>query len=47
MGVTNKETLDISVLGRDITNLFAVLVDWPQKTIRLLSQLHHYTIIRQ
>jgi len=47
VGVSNKETLDISVLGRDITNLFAVLVDWPQKTICLLSQRHHYTIIRQ
>jgi predicted aspartyl protease len=46
-GVTSQDVLDISVLGRDITNLFAVLVDWPQKTVCLLSQRHRYTIIRQ
>jgi predicted aspartyl protease len=47
VGVTSKEILDISVLGRDITNLFAVIVDWPQKNICLLSQRHRYTISRQ
>ena len=46
VGVTSKEILDISVLGRDITNLFAVIVDWPQKNICLLSQRHRYTISR-
>lgn len=29
-------TLDIAILGRDITNLFAVVIDWPGDAVRLL-----------
>ena len=39
------EALDISVLGRDVTNLFAVIIDWPQRFVCLLGQQHQYTII--
>ena len=45
--ITEKEALDMSVLGRDITSLFAVIVDQPGNTVCLLSQRHHYTIARQ
>ena len=47
MGGTSKENLDISVLGRDVTNLFVVIVDWPKQAVYLLSQRHQYAIIRQ
>jgi len=43
--VTAAEALDLSVLGRDITNLFAITVDWPQRLVCLLGQQHQYTII--
>ena len=42
--VTALEALDISVLGRDITSLFAVIVDRPGNVICLLGQRHRYTI---
>ncbi len=42
--VTSNEALDISVLGRDITCLFAVIVDQPGNVVCLLSQRHRYTI---
>jgi hypothetical protein len=42
--VTNLEALDISVLGRDITGLFAVIVDRPGNVVCLLGQRHRYTI---
>ncbi len=45
-GVTEVDTLDMSVLGRDVMNLFAVIVDWPQQIVRLLGQRHQYTITR-
>ena len=37
VGVTEVEALDMSVLGRDVTNLFAVIVDWPQHIVSLLG----------
>jgi predicted aspartyl protease len=43
--ITAAEALDMSVLGRDITNLFAVIVDWPQRVVCLLGQQHQYMII--
>lgn len=43
--ITAVEALDMSVLGRDVTNLFAVIVDWPQRLVCLLGQRHQYTII--
>lgn len=42
--VTNLETLDMSVLGRDVTDLFAVIFDRPQDLICLVSQAHGYTV---
>ena len=45
-GVTEVDALDMSVLGRDVMNLFAVIVDWPQQVVRLLGQKHQYPITR-
>jgi hypothetical protein len=42
--VTELEALDISVLGRDITRLFAVIVDWPHDVVCLGGQRHRYII---
>jgi hypothetical protein len=42
--VTELEALDISVLGRDITRLFAVIVDWPHDVVCLVGQRHRYSI---
>ena len=42
--ISEADALDMSVLGRDITNLFAMIVDWPQRAIYLLGQRHRYTI---
>jgi len=44
VAVTELEGLDISVLGRDITGLFAVIVDKPRNVVCLLGQRHRYTI---
>ena len=43
-GVTEVDALDMSVLGRDITNLFSVIVDWPRKVVSLIGQRHQYVI---
>jgi len=42
--VTALEALDISVLGRDITGLFAVIVDQPGNVVCLVGQRHQYRI---
>lgn len=42
--VTEVEALDASVLGRDITALFAVIVDQLGDIICLLKQRHRYVI---
>lgn len=42
--VTELEALEISVLGRDITGLFAVIVDQPGSVVCLLGQRHQYVI---
>ena len=42
--VTDLEALDMSVLGRDIAGLFAVIIDRPGNVVCLLGQRHHYTI---
>jgi hypothetical protein len=42
--VTEVEALDTCVLGRDITGLFAVVVDQPGNVVCLLSQRHRYAI---
>jgi hypothetical protein len=43
--VTDLEALDMSVLGRDITGLFAVIVDRPGDLVCLVGQRHRYSII--
>jgi len=45
--LTDPEALDMSVLGRDISNLFAVIVDRPGDVICLLGQQHRYVITQQ
>jgi hypothetical protein len=40
------ELLDMCVLGRDVTDLLAVVVDRPNDVICLLGQRHRYTIER-
>ena len=40
------EALDISVLGRDITESFAVIVDQPGDVVSLLAQMHRYSIVQ-
>jgi hypothetical protein len=41
---TDPAALDMSVLGRDITNLFALIIDRPQDTVCLLGQGHRYVV---
>jgi hypothetical protein len=41
--VTDMAALDISMLGRDLTSLFAVIVDRPRHAMCLLEQRHRYT----
>lgn len=45
-GVREPEALDICVLGRDVTNLFAVIVDRPGNTVCLVGQDDQYQILR-
>ena len=42
--VTGLDALDISVLGRDVMGLFAVIVDQPGDVVCMLGQRHHYGI---
>ncbi len=46
-GVAEVDALDMSVFGRDLTNLFVVIVDWPQQVVCLLGQHHRYSITQQ
>jgi hypothetical protein len=41
---TVPDALDMSVLGRDITNLFALIVDRPGDRVCLLGSGHQYSI---
>jgi Aspartyl protease len=41
---TQLEALDISVLGRDISGLFAVIIDRPREFVCMIGQRHRYTI---
>jgi hypothetical protein len=45
--ITDLEALDMSVLGRDITNMFAVVVDHPGNVVCLLGQRHQYMIVQR
>jgi len=42
--VTRLETLDMSVLGRDILRLFGVIVDQPNNLACMLRPPHRYLI---
>jgi len=42
--VADLAALDICVLGRDITKLFSVIVDWPGDVVALLREPHEYKI---
>ena len=44
---TDPETPDMSLLGRDITNLFAVIVDRPGDIVCLAGQEHQYLLVRR
>jgi hypothetical protein len=38
------EVLDMSVLGRAILEMFAVIIDRPNGVVSILGGRHHYTI---
>jgi hypothetical protein len=38
------DALDISVLGRDVMNLFAVIVDRAVNVVALIRPPHRYTV---
>jgi len=40
------EALDIRVPGRDVTGLFAVIVDQPGDVVTLLTQRHRYSVVQ-
>ena len=42
--VTEVTALDISVLGRDVMDLFTVIVDKPSDVVCMIGQRHRYTI---
>jgi hypothetical protein len=44
-GFTQPEALDMSVLGRDISNLFGLIVDRPQDVACLVGHGHRYVIV--
>ncbi len=41
---TESESADLSVLGRDVTNNFSVIYDYPNQTVALLAPPHSYEI---
>lgn len=43
--LSDVDTLDMSVLGRDVTDLFAVIVDRTGRRVALIGQGHTYQII--
>jgi hypothetical protein len=45
--VTAPDALDMSVLGRDVTGLFATIVDPPGTLVCLLGQRHRYRIVME
>lgn len=38
------QSIDLSVLGRDVTNNFGVIYDYPNQTVALLAPPHFYEI---
>ena len=41
---TEGESAELSVLGRDVTNNFGVIYDYPNRTVALLAPTHFYEI---
>jgi hypothetical protein len=41
---TESQGLEMSVIGRDVTDLFSVIIDRPGNVVCLLSQRHRYHI---
>jgi hypothetical protein len=46
-GFTQADALDMCVLGRDVMNLFAVIVDRPGDVVCMIGQGHRYAITKQ
>ncbi len=44
---TEGESAELSVLGRDVTNNFGVIYDYPNRAVALLALPHYYEIKRQ
>lgn len=44
---TDSESTDLSVLGRDVTNNFSVIYDYPQRIVAMLALPHFYEIKRK
>jgi hypothetical protein len=47
LAATDPESLNMSVLGRDILDFFAAIIDRPRDVVCLLSQRHEYEIIER
>jgi hypothetical protein len=43
---TEGESAELSVLGRDVTNNFSVIYDYPNRAAALLARPHYYEIKR-
>jgi hypothetical protein len=41
---TENESADLSILGRDVTNNFSVIYDYPNRVVALLAPPHSYEI---
>ncbi len=44
LACTDPRSLDMSVLGRDVLEMFAVIVDYAGDTVSLLGGQHKYSI---
>ena len=44
VGCTDRDALDMSILGRDILDLFALVADRKQNVLALLAGQHRYSI---
>lgn len=43
---TDRDALDMSILGRDIADLFALIADRKQNVLALVAGQHSYTIVQ-
>lgn len=44
---TDPGLLDMSVLGRNLLDVFAIIIDRPGNCVCMLSQRHHYLIVEK